>query len=239
MTNKNAVTVPESAQTLPLAIPDEVVTALDKWAEIGVQSQAIAGIRRAFVQGAVTYNLTQLLTPQAMENIMWLQNNPMGFCTDQPAGYNMDTVRFCVIQAATQGLQVVGNEFNILAGRMYVTKNGMKRMLRKIPGLRYHATAGIPKFNESGAVVAMTNEWTYNGEKNSKTLEFSIRVNKGMGADAVIGKATRKALAWLYEEVTGNAADEGEAADMADVITVGSEAPRKAQNQSADNFDLM
>lgn len=235
---KNPTTLPTNASTLALAVPDEVITALDNWGKIGVESQTIQGLRRAFVQGAVCYNMTQLLTPQVMENIMWLQNSQIGFLTDQPQGYNVDVVRFCVIQAASMGLNVIGNEFNILASRMYVTKNGMKRLLRNISGLRYHCTAGIPKFTETGAVVQMVIDWTYAGEKNEKTLEFAIRVNKGMGADAVIGKATRKALAWLYEEVTGNAADEGEAGD---IINVPAENPLATAEKPAkkDDFELM
>ena len=42
---------------------------------------------------------------------------------------------------------------------------------------------------------------------------MAIRVNKGMGADAIVGKLTRKARAWLYTTITGQDAGDGDAED--------------------------
>ena len=39
-----------------------------------------------------------------------------------------------------------------------------------------------------------------------------------MGADAIVGKATRKAYAWLYEEVTGNQVSDGDVMDADPLI---------------------
>ena len=55
----------------------------------------------------------------------------------------------------------------------------------------------------------MTIEWA----GNSKTVSFPIRVNNGMGADAIIGKAYRKSYAWLYRTLTGQAIPDGDADD--------------------------
>ena len=50
-------------------------------------------------------------------------------------------------------------------------------------------------------------------------MTLPIRVNKGMGADAVLGKATRKAYAWLLEKISGTNVADGEASDMVDLRT--------------------
>lgn len=208
------VKTPAGAE-LRLAATEGTISALDDLAKQGALTQNISSqFKRIFVTGAVMYNMNQILTPAVMQNIVWLQNSPMGFLTDKPQGYDVDTVRACVIEAAIKGLDVIGNEFNIIAGRFYATKNGLNHMLRNIPGLAKNVTPGIPKMLREGeATVTVHVDWTYGGKHSEKDVEFAIRVNKGMGADAIIGKAKRKAYAWLYEEVTGNAAAEGDVTD--------------------------
>ena len=208
------VTTPNGAQ-LQLAATEGTIAALDDLAKQGALSQSITSqFRRIFVTGAVMYNMSQILTPAVMQNIVWLQNSPMGFLTDRPQGYDVDTVRACVIEAALRGLDVIGNEFNIIAGRFYATKNGLNHMLRNIPDLYKNVTPSIPKLIREGEASCVVHvDWTYRGKRTEKDVEFSIRVNKGMGADAITGKAKRKAYAWLYEEVTGNAAAEGDVTD--------------------------
>lgn len=202
---------------------NELTRALDFYARQGELTAGEAeGFSKLFKTGEIVANLNALLTPKVMESIMWLQNNPIGFLTDRKgAGYSMDEVKTCIIQAGFEGVQAVGNQFNIIAGRLYITKNGMAYKLKHVPGLRYHVTPGIPKAaGQGGAICPVHLEWTLNGEKFQNDMEFAIRVNNGMGADAIIGKATRKAYAWLWEEVTGNAAPEGEVADAAPAIDV-------------------
>lgn len=218
--DKNALEKTE--RKLILAASDEVIDQLDFYSEQGGLCSGVkSNFRRIFMTSSIVYHLNQLLTPKMMESVMWLQNNPLGFLTDQKgAGYSMDIVRMCLIDAAFEGVSPVGNEFNILAGRCYITKNGMRKKLSQIPGLRYHVTPGIPKLvGEKGAVAAVHLDWTYAGEHQEQDLEFAIRVNAGMGADAIIGKATRKAYAWLYEEVTGNQVSDGDVMDADPLIT--------------------
>lgn len=222
-----AIAAKAPAAPMKLAVPEETITALDTAAANGVLAQSVASqFKKMFMLGACMRDLRALLTPKVMEPIMQLQNSPIGFLTDRPGcGYDVDTVTSCVIEAALNGVNVCGNEFNILAGRFYCTKNGMKHKLRDIPGLYKNVTPGIPRLtnDHTGAVVRMHIEWTYGTKSNAKDIDFAIRVNKGMGADAIIGKATRKALAWLYEEVTGNTVPEGEAGDMVIMEAVATE----------------
>ena len=207
---------------MKLAVKDDIVAALDKAAENGMFALSVTNqFKRMFMLGACMAELRNLLTPQVMQPIMQLQNSPLGFLTDRKeTGYPVDVVRAAIIEAAINGVSVCGNEFNIIAGRFYLTKNGMKHKVRDVEGLSNSVTPGIPKMvSEKGAIVDMHVEWTFKGgEKHEKDLTWAIRVNAGMGTDAVIGKAMRKTYAWLYEEVTGNNVSEGDVTDDSPVI---------------------
>jgi len=204
---------------LPATVTDEVIAALDTAASnksLTVASQ----FRRAFATAEAVYQLKALLTPEVMKPILNLQNTSLGFQTDRrDTGYPLEVVKECLIDAVLSGVSVVGNEFNIITGRAYITKNGMLHKLSNVDGLSYTMTPGIPKMaGEGGAAIIMQIEWTFNGKTNKKDLALAVRINKGMGADAIVGKATRKAAAWLYQTVTGQTVDEGEANDSAPVI---------------------
>lgn len=196
------------------AIPETTITALDNAVKSGAISAVGDGFARTFATANAIHTLRALLTPDVMKNIMELQNSPLGFMTDRKdAPYSVAVVSDCIIEATLNGVSPFGNEFNIISSRCYITKNGMKHKLRDVPGLSYTITPGIPRMAGDGAIVAMSIEWTLNGKSDKKEINFAIRVNKGMGADAIIGKATRKASAWLFEAVTGTTINEGEADD--------------------------
>lgn len=152
------------------------------------------------------------LTAEVMAGVMQLQGKAYGFRTDKV--YGEDVVADCTIEAQIAGVLPVGNQMNILAGRMYVTKEGFKHLLDKIDGLRWMITPQIPKMVSSGAEAPVKVEWRLkDGEAHVKELVFPIRVNAGMGADAINGKATRKAEAWLYNYITGMDLADGDAED--------------------------
>jgi len=205
-----------------LMLPDETIAQLDHFAKMGQDSVLATNFRKTLMASTAVAGMMQILTPQAMGSIMSLQNTGIGFLTDRKgAGYDLDTVRACVVEAVMKGVLPVGNQFNIIGGRCYVTKEGMKEKLRNVPGLHYVITCGIPKKQgESGAICSVNVEWTHNGVKNSKALEFAVRMNAGMGADALNGKATRKALAWLYENVSGQSISDGEVGEDAPMVDV-------------------
>lgn len=216
-----ATTTAKHSNFLPATVTDDVIAALDTAASnkaLTVASQ----FRRAFAVAEAVYQLKALLTPEVMKPILNLQNTSLGFQTDRrEGGYPLDTVKECLIDAVLSGVSPVGNEFNIIAGRAYITKNGMKHKLMQIDGLSYTMTPGIPKMaGEQGAAIIMQIDWTYRGKTEHKDLALAVRINKGMGTDAIIGKATRKAAAWLYETVTGQTVDEGEANESAPVAEV-------------------
>ena len=204
---------------LPVAVTAETITALDTIAankNLSVGSQ----FTRAFAVANAVGQLRALLTPEVMTPIMALQGSSLGFLTDnKSAGYPVNVVKECLIDAVLSGVSPVGNEFNIIKGKMYITKSGMKHKLRDIDGLLFSVTPCIPKISgEKGAVVVVSVDWTYNDKAGHKDLEFAVKVNEGMGADAINGKATRKAYAWLYEHITGMNANDGDASEDATVV---------------------
>lgn len=195
-----------------LVVANETVAALDKAAAAGMLAQKeVSQFKRTIMVSMAIGELQNLLTPKIMEPIMNLQNRSLGFRTDNPNGYPVDVVKDCLIEATLKGVYPVGNEFNIIAGRCYITKEGYFHKLRDIPNFTWIEVPGIPRnVGDTGAVVKISLEWTLEGKQFSKELELAIRVNRGMGADAIIGKATRKARAWLFTTVTGQEVGDGD-----------------------------
>ena len=215
-----------------LSIANETVAALDKAAENGIIAQREASqFKRTLLVSTAMGELQNLLTPKIMAPIMNLQNKSLGFRTDNPNGYPVDVVRDCLIEATLKGVYPVGNEFNIIAGRCYITKEGYFHKLHDIPNFSWVEIPGIPRnVGDNGAIIKVALEWTYNGKSSTKELELAIRVNRGMGADAIIGKALRKARAWLYTTITGQDIGDGEAdGDVIDVEVSESPSPFEAE----------
>lgn len=167
----------------------------------------LQGFERAYATAKSIEVLKTLLTPEYMAPIMQLQGNRLGFKSDKDksGGYPMDVVKNCLIEAVLMGLQPFGNEFNIIAGNTYATKEGVGRLLATWKGLKYSLICGIPKPNQDGksAVVEVIIKWTINNESKEETIPISIKMDAYTSVDAMIGKATRKGRAWLISNISG------------------------------------
>jgi hypothetical protein len=167
----------------------------------------LLGFERAYATAQSIEVLKTLLTPEYMSPIMQLQGNCLGFKTDKDksGGYPMDVVKNCLIEAVLMGLQPFGNEFNIIAGNTYATKDGVGRLLATWRGLKYSLICGVPKPNTDGksAVVDVNIKWTINDESKEETIPISIKMDSYTSVDAMIGKATRKGRAWLLSAISG------------------------------------
>lgn len=167
----------------------------------------LQGFERAFATAQSIEVLKNLLTPEYMAPIMQLQGNRLGFKTDKDrsGGYDMAIVKNCLIEAVLMGLQPFGNEFNIIAGNTYATKEGVGRLLATWKGLKYSLVCGVPKPANDGksAVVEVTIKWTINGESNEEIIPISVKMDQYTSVDAMIGKATRKGRAWLLSAISG------------------------------------
>lgn len=172
-----------------------------------------------------------------IERVMPLQNNPLGFMTDKrDTGYPADVVRDCLIEATLRGVSVAGNEFNIIAGRCYVTLNGFRRLMRELPGFTdLKLYPGVPKAANGGAVVPFKATWKYQGKADQLEREIPVRINAGMGVDAILGKANRKMLASIYSQITGSEHSDGEVGDDGPAAAVVTRTEQLAEKLGARN----
>lgn len=192
---------------------------------------------RAFRMAAAIRELQQAITDDMMKDIMRLQGTGLGFLTDKDnvkdgngrTGYPIEDVKLVAIEAALMGAYWVGNEFNIISWRPYLTKNFFTRKLREFPGLSdLKLSPGVPVLSgDKGAFVPYVATWKLNGQEmrierlltklaDGRDLDerICIKVNNGMGADAILGKAERKIKAAIYARLTGSDLTDGDVDDV-------------------------
>lgn len=231
------MTTPTPNSLLPAKIA-EIATKLNNSVAMVIGAKNIQMFEKAYLVAQATDELQKALTPEYMAPIMKLQGSKLGFRTDKDkdGGYPEATVKQCLIEAVLSGFQPVGNQFNIIAGNMYGTKEGFGYALGNIEGLRWKIIPELPRINTQtgSAAVKMRIEWEYQGEKHKEEIEFAIKVNSMMGADAVVGKATRKARAWLYSTVTGSEVGEGDVAD-----TIATTAKPAEVDKESERIEMM
>jgi hypothetical protein len=183
--------------------------------------------------------VTDLLLP--------LQGSALGFRTDEDknGGYGWEIVRDCAIEAFVRGYSPIGNEFNIIAARFYATKEGIDRKLREFPELTdLEYRPGVPHLpHDKGALVPYTVRYRYKGQPGELVCDLvrdksdpklilgdqriPVRVNGGMGVDAVLGKARRKVMAKLLDRLLGGkiTTPDGDIGEAADVLTTAEPSP--------------
>ena len=169
----------------------------------------------AFAAVEVVAMLRAALTDEVMEKVfMPLMNTKIGFLTDRnpnrknkngvaPIPYPIPIVRDAIIDAVSIGLLPTGNQFNIIAERMYPTKEGYTSLLRKM-GVKYIIDKGIDSNKyENFAEIPCKINYQYNDEKNSFTIVATVKKDAYASADQLRGKAERQAKKALYEYLTG------------------------------------
>lgn len=177
-------------------------------------------------------DMREALTLEVMQPVMGLMNTSLGFRTDKdPAQldkfgkpnvpYTMEVVREAFIESRLRGFHACGNEWNIIAGRWYGCVAGFERLVKKHPKVTdFKDHYGVPTLHgDKGAIVKARAEWRQDGTQQTLERDFAIRVNSGMGADAIIGKAKRKLFAAVYARLTGVVTPEGEAGEEAINVT--------------------
>jgi len=243
------------------ALNDDVVSTIEKIESIvDVYSlPAIKGespMRKSLLMATGMRKLRAALTPEVMADIMPLMNTPLGFNTDKdpsrptwskqknkmvtPQPYSEDAVKTCVIQALMRGLYLVGNEFNIISGSQYTTREGFERITRELPGVSNIVIriGAIDQGTGDTCRVSFSATWTLDGAPqsivgtkddkdaagNPLDSRVPVRINAGMGADAVIGKAHRKVWALIYQNITGQNLDDHDSTAEADPNVVDAKA---------------
>lgn len=195
----------------------------------------LGNLQRAFRMAAGIRALREAITPPMVKELLALQGTSLGFRTDKDAGqgYPAEIVKECAIEAAMRGALWIGNEFNIISGRTYMTKEFFTRKLSEFVGLAdLKLSPGVPQvMGEKGALVPYTASWVLYGRPDSIECKLSkapdgtevdericVRVNSGMGADAILGKAERKIKARIYARITGCQVWDGEIDDSGNPV---------------------
>ena len=204
-------------------LPATIVAAQEKF-EVALRDASAIDIVNnfgaAFNAARVITLLREALTDEVMARVfMPFMNTKVGYRTDRDGKpdkngrvkplYDVPTVRDAIIDAAIIGLLPTGNQFNIISGTMYPTKEGYTVLLKKI-GAKYvidvqQDRSQNPAFAEFPCKIS----YSYNGEKNSLTINATVRRDQYSSNDQLRGKAERRAKKALYEYLTGT--DYGEA----------------------------
>jgi hypothetical protein len=169
----------------------------------------------AFEAVVLVKSLREILTDEIMNEIfMPLMNTKIGFVTDRSGKpdskgvvkpfYTIDIVRDCIIDAAAYGLIPTFNQFNIIADRMYPTKEGFTALLKKLK-VKYVLSFGADtSANEAKfAEISVKINFEYNGESKPFSMTAVVPKTSYSSYDQLKGKAERRAKKTLYEYITG------------------------------------
>lgn len=205
-----------------------------------ISQTQLQGFDRAFSTANAIKELKILLNDDYMKPIMELQGNKLGFRTDKDksGGYPIDVVKNCLIEAVLLGVQPYGNQFNIIAGNTYLTKEGTGHILNNWQGLSYTIVCEVPEVSPGGkfAVVNAKIKWSLNGKDREEIIPISVKNDAYSTVDSLTGKATRKARAWLVSAISGIEVVEGDVSDISYVDIT--QQPRQSAKQVANQKSL-
>jgi hypothetical protein len=129
-----------------------------------------------------------------------------------------------LLAGALQGARYTGNEINIISGGLYLTREFYERVFAELPGVTdaEPPALGIPRATElAGKTYATINaKLRFKLDGKQVDLDFSgeraivVTWNKGMGVDAVHGKARKRIYAHAFRYVSGRSFDETGDADV-------------------------
>lgn len=167
--------------------------------------------------------IKEALTDEIMTDFMSLMNSAHGFKTDRPNNkdstfYSKDEVRSCLVEAFLKGAKCVGNEFNIIVGQCYLTKEFYDRKIKQLPTVReFKGMVGAAAMSsKKTAVLPATATWVDTKTGEVQTLEltdqratgghdFRVMVNawEGSSPDELHGKGESKLWRRAYKQMTG------------------------------------
>ncbi len=215
------------------------------------QLKIVNNFGAAFTAVGVVKLLREALTDEVMHEVfMPLMNTKIGFLTDRdpnkpdkktsqpPTPYPVPVVRDCLIDALAMGLMPTGNQMNILAGKMYPTKEGYSALLSRL-GVKYICEVGLDESEPTAkaARIQVVINYSYNGEKSKIATVATVKKDGYSSLDQLRGKAERRGKKILYEYLTGcDMGEDGETAVVDATYTIVDEQQQRhqdAQQQAA------
>ncbi len=182
------------------------------------------GMLKSLAVSAGVQRIEEALTDEFIdEMVMPMQGKKIGFLTDRDdrGGYPRKTVKKCLIEAMFRGVGITGNQFNIISGNCYITKEGFEALCRNYPGVsNLDLHFDPPHSKGKGAIVEGHATLKMNGDDvrvpEDGKATFPIK-NKGAGVDAILGKAKRKLYKRVYKYISGISYPDGDAQDVVEV----------------------
>jgi len=195
----------------------------------------------AFDAAILVQKLEAILTDEILDMVfMPLMNKKIGFRTDRdparpdkrsgvaPQPYSRAVVRTCIIDAAANGLLPTGNQFNIISGTMYPTKEGYTALLAKLKASPMQLVYTFEFDPETKAVsadptyVAIPCRVGYKTSREDMRGWFKyVAMVKSNGetstTDQLRGKAERKCKKAFFEFLTGIDLGDADANEVIDV----------------------
>jgi len=182
-----------------------------------------AKFTQAFALASAVNKIKSVLTDDIVAKVfMPLKDcGDLGFRTDEGSRdkpYSISVIKNVMIEAVLRGASPCNNEVNVISSRCYLTKNYFARKVGEYAGLTdLDISLGIPRMLQGGAAVDAKATWKVGGKpmslERTGANAIPVRVNAGMGADAILGKAERKLLASIYKKLTGSEHSDGEIDD--------------------------
>lgn len=207
-----------------LTIPDGMRRVAD------IRQQTLATVQQAQASGdlmmrdlAIAYGLEAMraaFTPEVVNVIANLGGTALGFRHDletRGQKYSPEIVRDCAIEALMRGVSLTGNQFNIIAARCYITREGYQSLLASYPGLTdLEIEVGLPEdgkpwgkqemvFVTAAARCKVAGRPVSVECRKSSGFDGRLAVKTFSGeVDNAKGKAQRRLLKLLYERITGS-----------------------------------
>ncbi len=173
---------------------------------------------KSIAYGHYLTEIRKQIIGKPLDIIRSLMNTGIGFKTDRnpndpknkQAPYDDEIVKNCVVQAIMHGLRIHGNEFNILGGNFYATKEGLERIVNTNPLLEREIKEKIKQMKQSSdtGTWAITYEYEFKLKECAEVKgEVTFYIKGKMGnyeipLDAIQGKAKRKLYKVIYNKMT-------------------------------------
>jgi hypothetical protein len=190
---------------------------------VALANDASKGMRLTLAKSTAIATIEEALTDELLRrSVLPLMGKKFGFRTDRDLEgkpYPLTTIRSCVCEVLLAGGRIDGNEFNVISGQAYFTKEFWKRKVEeledvsnveiKIGEVEIKQRKGFSRDGQDAYVEVIARwrvkrtpqEWKKTIER-SDGREFDNRVvvpmNNRMGRDAIIGKAEARTYKAIY-----------------------------------------
>jgi hypothetical protein len=181
-------------------------------------------LRKAKLLARARRLLDDHIDEEFLDDMMGLMNTQDGFKTDRNPDqydrngkrhtpYDRGTVKKCLIVALLAGAEPTGNEFNIIAGNCYFTKEFTTRAIRSFPGLTnfVYQIGDIAKFGEKAAKIEGYASYKVHGVsyevvcRKTEVMDLRLVVNcySNSSPDELRGRAEAKLFRQVLSRLYG------------------------------------